>query len=209
MEVECGYAVSAGGGACGREGPILPVLPWPVGDSTPIRPIHVLVPYAPGGISDIVFTHRRCQAGARFSCAVVENWLGGNGFIVSRFAAPRPFFLTASMVMTGRTRSGQSVAVRRHAPQAGGLCRSPRSKTRLCSRLSPHRPGGKSVVVDAGRAAIKCSPAGFRTSSPGNGKAPTRSRERLAPNTGTCVISPAHSVQGRAPWRLPASGRAS
>src|SRR5215475_2103716 len=69
----------------------------------PTKPIHVLIPYAPGGIADIAAR----IVGAKLTEAwgqqvVVENKPGGNGFIaMSAGAKAAPDGYTLTMVTVG------------------------------------------------------------------------------------------------------------
>ena len=69
----------------------------------PARPIHILVPYAPGGISDIAARLVGAKLGEAWGeQVVVENRPGGNGFIAMTAAArSAPDGYTLVMATTG------------------------------------------------------------------------------------------------------------
>ena len=101
-------------------------------DDYPSRPIHILVPYAPGGIADIAAR----LVGAKLTEAwgqqvVVENKPGGNGFIAMADAARA-------------TPDGYTLVMRRAA-----TCRSIRPCSRTCPTTSDHDLAPITAVSDA------------------------------------------------------------
>ena len=113
-----------------------------VSQTYPSKPIHILVPYAPGGIADIASR----IVGAKLTEAwgqqvVVENKPGANGFIAMGAGAKAPADgYTLTMATVGDVRSIRRCS--RKCPTSGTISlRSAQSATRPWSGpLTPTRP---------------------------------------------------------------------
>ena len=156
-----------------------------VSQTYPSKPIHILVPYAPGGIADIASR----IVGAKLTEAwgqqvVVENKPGGNGFIAMGAGAKAPADGYTLDDGDGRRRRDQSGAVQGHALQVGAISRrSARSAMRRwCWATNANTP--YKSIADV-LAAAKAQPGRLSVGSPGNGSINQIVIEWLALNTGT------------------------
>ena len=152
----------------------------------PAKPIHVLVPYAPGGIADIASR----IVGAKLTEAwgqqvVVENKPGGNGFIAMTAAAKAAPDGYTRGHGHGRRRRDQPGDVQGHALRRASATsrRSARSATRRwCSRSTARRPTRPWPTCIA---AAKAQPGRLSVATPGNGSINQIVLEWMALNTGT------------------------
>ena len=156
-----------------------------VSQTYPSKPIHMLVPYAPGGITDIAAR----IVGAKLTEAwgqqvVVENRPGGNGFIaMSAGAKAAPDGYTLTMATVGDV--SINPALFKDMPYKWERFRAdqPRSATRRwCWRPTPTR---RSRAVADVLAAAKAQPGRISVGSPGNGSINQIVIEWMALNTGT------------------------
>jgi tripartite-type tricarboxylate transporter receptor subunit TctC len=151
----------------------------------PSKPIHILVPYAPGGITDIAAR----IVGAKLTEAwgqqvVVENRPGGNGFIAMTAgakAAPDGYTLTMATVGDvainpvlfkdmpyNMERDFSSIGVISDAPMV----------------LAAHANAPYNSIADV-LAAAKAQPGRISVATPGNGSVNQLVLEWMALNTGT------------------------
>ena len=167
----------------------------------PTKPIHMLVPYAPGGITDIASR----IVGAKLTEAwgqqvVVENKPGGNGFIAMTAgakAAPDGYTLTMATVgdvainpamfkeMPYNVRARLCADRRRSATRRWcSPCTAPRP-TRPSPMSSPpprRSPGDSRSARRATAASTRSSLSGWRsTPTPSSSTSPTRAARRLPP----------------------------
>ena len=166
-----------------------------ISQTYPSKPIHILVPYAPGGIADIAAR----IVGAKLTEAwgqqvVVENRPGGNGFIAMTAgakAAPDGYTLTMATVgdvsINPALFKDMPYNVERDFAPIGAVSDAP--MVLAANANSPYK-----TVADV-IAAAKEQPGRISVGSPGNGSINQIVLEWMALNTGTEV--PAHPLQGR------------
>lgn len=162
--------------------------PSAAAEDYPSRAIKILVPYAPGGISDIAAR----LVGAKLTEAfgqqvIVENRPGGNGFIaVTDAARSAPDGYTLVMVTTGDVAINpvlfKSVPydVERDLASITGVSDAP--MVLAANGKTPYRNLGDAV------AAAKAKPDSLGVSTPGYGSINQLVLESLALNTGTKFV---------------------
>jgi tripartite-type tricarboxylate transporter receptor subunit TctC len=151
----------------------------------PAKPIHILVPYAPGGITDIAAR----IVGAKLTEAwgqqvVVENKPGGNGFIaMSAGAKAAPDGYTLTMVTVG------DVAINpvlfKDMPYDVQRDFAPIALVSDAPMVLAANAGTPYKSVDEVIAAAKAQPGRLSVSTPGNGSVNQIVLEWMALNTGT------------------------
>ena len=151
----------------------------------PAKPIHILVPYAPGGITDIASR----IVGAKLTEAwgqqvVVENRPGGNGFIaMTAGAKAAPDGYTLTMVTVGDVAINPAMFkempydVERDLAPIAMVSDAPMV-------LAAHADAPFKSVADA-IAAAKAQPGRISVATPGNGSVNQIVLEWMALNTGT------------------------
>ena len=152
----------------------------------PTKPIHILVPYAPGGIADIASR----IVGAKLTEAwgqqvVVENRPGGNGFIaMTAGAKAAPDGYTLTMATVGDVAINPALfkempynVQRDFVPIAHGQRRADGARRPTPTRRT--RPSPTCI------AAAKAQPGRISVASPGNGSINQIVIEWMALNTGT------------------------
>jgi len=151
----------------------------------PGKPIHILVPYAPGGITDIAAR----IVGAKLTEAwgqqvVVENKPGGNGFIaMTAGAKAAPDGYTLTMVTVGDVAINPAMFkempydVERDLAPIAMVSDAPMV-------LAAHADAPLKSVADA-IAAAKAQPGRISVATPGNGSVNQIVLEWMALNTGT------------------------
>jgi tripartite-type tricarboxylate transporter receptor subunit TctC len=154
----------------------------------PTRPIRILVPYAPGGISDIAAR----LVGGKLSEAwgqqvVVENRPGGNGFIaVSDTARSAPDGYTLVMVTTG------DVAINpvlfKDVPYDVGRDLAPIAAVSDAPMVLATNAANPYQSVSDVIAAAKAKPDTLGVSTPGYGSINQLVLESIALNTGTKFV---------------------
>jgi tripartite-type tricarboxylate transporter receptor subunit TctC len=154
----------------------------------PTRPIRILVPYAPGGISDIAAR----LVGGKLSEAwgqqvVVENRPGGNGFIaVSDTARSAPDGYTLVMVTTG------DVAINpvlfKDVPYDVGRDLAPIAAVSDAPMVLATNAASPYQSVSDVIAAAKAKPDTLGVSTPGYGSINQLVLESIALNTGTKFV---------------------
>ena len=155
----------------------------------PARPIRILVPYAPGGISDIAAR----LLGAKLTEAwgqqvIVENRPGGNGFIaVTDAARAAPDGYTLVMCTTGDV--AINPALFKEMPYNVGRDLAPISAGQRCAGGSrrPMANAPYKSVADV-IAAAKAQPGMLNVCTPGYGSINQLVLELIALNTGTKFV---------------------
>jgi tripartite-type tricarboxylate transporter receptor subunit TctC len=151
----------------------------------PTKPIHILVPYAPGGITDIASR----IVGAKLTEAwgqqvVVENWPGGNGFIaMTAGAKAAPDGYTLTMVTVGDV--ALTPAMFKEMPYDVERDLAPIAMVSDAPMvLAAHAEAPFKSVAEA-IAAAKAQPGRISVATPGNGSVNQIVLEWMALNTGT------------------------
>src|SRR5215471_14769321 len=169
----------------------------------PAKPIHILVPYAPGGITDIAAR----IVGAKLTEALgqqvlVENRPGGNGFIaMTAGAKAAPDGYTLVMVTVGDVAINPALFkempydVERDLAPIAMVSDAPMV-------LAANADGPLKSVADA-IAVAKAQPGRISVATPGNGSVNQIVLEWMALNTGTSSsISPTRAARRPPPrWR--------
>ena len=151
----------------------------------PGKPIHILVPYAPGGITDIAAR----IVGAKLTEAwgqqvVVENRPGGNGFIaMSAGAKAAPDGYTLTMVTVGDV--AINPALFKDMPYDVRRDFVPIALVSDAPMVLAANAGTPYKSVDEVIAAAKAQPGRLSVSTPGNGSVNQIVLEWMALNTGT------------------------
>jgi tripartite-type tricarboxylate transporter receptor subunit TctC len=151
----------------------------------PGKPIHILVPYAPGGISDIASR----ILGAKLTEAwgqqvVVENKPGGNGFIaVSAAAKAAPDGYTLVMVTVGDV--AINPALFKDMPYDVDRDLAPIAMVSDAPMVLAAHAGAPYKSVAEVIAAAKAQPGRLSVATPGNGSVNKIVLEWMALNTGT------------------------
>jgi len=151
----------------------------------PAKPIHILVPYAPGGISDIASR----ILGAKLTEAwgqqvVVENKPGGNGFIaVSAAAKAAPDGYTLVMVTVGDV--AINPALFKDMPYDVGRDLAPIAMVSDAPMVLAAHAGAPLKSVAEVIAAAKAQPGRLSVATPGNGSVNQIVLEWMALNTDT------------------------
>ena len=150
----------------------------------PAKPIHILVPYAPGGISDIASR----ILGAKLTEAwgqqvLVENRPGGNGFIAMAAAKAAPDGYTMVMATGGDVAINPAMFKEMPYDVEGDLAPIAMvSDAPLV--LAAHAGAPYNTVADV-IAAAKAQPGRISVATPGNGSINQIVLEWMALNTGT------------------------
>jgi tripartite-type tricarboxylate transporter receptor subunit TctC len=157
-------------------------------DDYPTRPIRILVPYAPGGISDIAAR----LVGAKLTDAfgqqvIIENRPGGNGFIaVADAAKSGPDGYTLVMVTTGDVAINPALFkrvpydVERDLAPIAAVSDAP--MVLATNADSPYKSVGDVI------AAAKAKPDTLSVATPGYGSINQLVLESIALNTGTKFV---------------------
>jgi tripartite-type tricarboxylate transporter receptor subunit TctC len=157
-------------------------------DDYPTRPIRILVPYAPGGISDIA---ARLVGGKLTDIlgqqVIVENRPGGNGFIaVADAAKSAPDGYTLVMVTVGDVSINPALFkeipydVDRDLAPISAVSNAP--VVLAANGSTPYKSVGDVI------AAVKAKPESLSVSSPGYGTINQLVLESIALNTGTKFV---------------------
>ena len=151
----------------------------------PAKPIHILMPYAPGGIADIAAR----IVGAKLTEAwgqqvVVENKPGGNGFIAMTAAAKAAPDGYTVVMATGGDVAINPGAVQGHALRRAARPRADRAVSDAPLVLAVHGAAPYKSVADV-IAAAKAQPGRLSVATPGNGSINQIVLEWMALNTGT------------------------
>jgi len=154
----------------------------------PVRPIRILVPYAPGGISDIAARLVGAKLGEDLGQqVVVENRPGGNGFIAVMDAVRAlPDGYTLVMVTTGDVAINPALFkdvpydVERDLAPISAVSDAPMV-------LATHGSSPYKSVADV-IAAAKAKPDTLGVSTPGYGSINQLALESIALNTGTKFV---------------------
>jgi tripartite-type tricarboxylate transporter receptor subunit TctC len=151
----------------------------------PTKPIHILVPYAPGGITDIAAR----IVGAKLTEAwgqqvVVENKPGGNGFIaMTAGAKAAPDGYTLTMATVGDVAINPAIFKEMpYDPQRDFVPVSQVSDAPMVLAMNSKAP--YKSVADV-LAAAKAQPGRISVGTPGNGSVNQIVLEWMALNTGT------------------------
>jgi tripartite-type tricarboxylate transporter receptor subunit TctC len=154
----------------------------------PARPIRILVPYAPGGISDIAAR----LVGAKLTDAfgqqvIVENRPGGNGFIaVADVAKAVPDGYTLVMVTTGDV--AINPALFKEVPYDVDRDLAPISAVSDAPMVLATTAGSSFKSVGEVIAAAKDKPDAIGVATPGYGSINQLVLESIALNTGTKFV---------------------
>ena len=157
-------------------------------DDYPTRPIRILVPYAPGGISDIAAR----LVGAKLTDAfgqqvIVENRPGGNGFIaVADAAKSAPDGYTLVMVTTGDV--AINPALFKQVPYDVDRDLAPISAVSDAPMVLATNADSSYKSVGEVIAAAKAKPDTISVASPGYGSINQLVLESIALNTGTKFV---------------------
>ena len=151
----------------------------------PAKPIHILVPYAPGGITDIASR----IVGAKLTEAwgpqvVVENRPGGNGFIaMSAGAKAAPDGYTLTMATVGDV--AINPALFKDMPYDVARDFAPIALVSDAPMVLAANAGAPFKTVAEVIAAAKAQPGRISVATPGNGSVNQIVLEWMALNTGT------------------------
>ena len=151
----------------------------------PTKPIHILVPYAPGGITDIASR----IVGAKLTEAwgqqvVVENRPGGNGFIaMTAGAKAAPDGYTLTMVTVGDV--ALTPAMFKEMPYDVERDLAPIAMVSDAPMVLAAHAEVPFKSVDEAIAAAKAQPGRISVATPGNGSVNQIVLEWMALNTGT------------------------